>query len=569
MFRDLPSPPTRILGSLLIAIVITGCSTPSASTTSSKAELLRMMFAGYEADDTSLWTRHVAPDAICSWNTSEMTGEELVAALGSAHTVFRDIEVDDLRIETIEAGDGRFITPMKADWSATVIATGIEMSIPCQMWIEWEGSTIVSFQEVFDNQIVTRAMNPDPESVEGELTATAAERARVVEKAFESTDLPAAVLGVVTRDGRYEFMSHGTHGPEDDRPVDEDSLFLIASMSKAITAVAALQMVDRGLIDLDEPIAPHLPEIDELQILTAGGSPRPATEPITLRDLLRHTAGFGYVFTSPLIMADVEIDPERAWPFPDVIEEGEYDWGFGIQPRRVFESGTDWLYGRNVGVAGKLVERLSGTDLETYLRRNILGPLGMTRTGFNPSPELLADRVETHSRGALTGRPMPVPPFRPDRLESFYGGGDLYGTPRDYATFLRCLLNGGELDGVRILDSALVDLLMSDQLPEGISVSLDPMRLTGGDQRSFTGDRDDGYSLGWAIEVGGEDGLRPEGVGYWSGILNTYYTIDPERGVAVVFFSQMQPFDDVAAYELYRLHEDEVYRAIHPPTSHP
>ena len=104
--------------------------------------------------------------------------------------------------------------------------------------------------------------------------------------------------------------------------------------------------------------------------------------------------------------------------------------------------------------------------------------------------------------------------------------------------------------------------MMTDQLPDGIRVLMPPAPDTPPSRRSFTNDFDDAFGLGWAIEQGDADGLRPEGVGYWSGAHNTYFTIDPERGVAVIFFSQMQPFDDVAAYELYRIWEDEVYRAI-------
>ena len=399
----------------------------------------------------------------------------------------------------------------------------------------------------------------------GEILAEDQDRRKaVMTEVVDNAVVPAVVMGWTSADGRTEFESFGVIDREDPRPIGPDSLFHIASMTKAVTTVAALQMVQEGRIGLDEPISRVLPEIKQIEILNPDGSRQPGTIPITLRDLLRHTAGFGYMFTSPRIMAELEIDPETGGFLPDVVEEGEFDWGFGIQPRRVFESGTDWLYGRNVGVAGKLVERLAGMDLETYFQRNILGPLGMTRSGFNPSPELLADRVQLMTRDQ-TGEITPIPPFRPDRVESFYGGGDLFSTPRDYTTFLRCLLNGGELNGVRILDERLVALMITDQLPVDMRISLDPMpQQTVRKERSFMNEYDDGFSLGWAIETGEDEGLRPEGVGYWSGILNTYYTIDFERGIAIVLFSQMQPFDDPETYELYRLYEDEIYRAILP-----
>ena len=145
-------------------------------------------------------------------------------------------------------------------------------------------------------------------------------------------------------------------------------------------------------------------------------------------------------------------------------------------------------------------------------------------------------------------------------MERFYGGGDLISTPRDYATFLRCLMNGGALGGAQILGSKWVDLFFLDQLPTELSVQLEPIQE--GAERTFTDEFDDKHSLAWALEVGAEDGLRPEGVGYWSGIFNTYYTIDNDRGVAVFAFSQLLPFDDPEVYEIYRTYEDEVYRAL-------
>ncbi|MCP4836175.1 MAG: beta-lactamase family protein [Phycisphaera sp.] len=399
-------------------------------------------------------------------------------------------------------------------------------------------------------------------SLDATLEASAPERSRVMSEGFESMNLPAAVMGWVTRDGRTGFESFGKIDPDDPRPVGPDSLFDIASMTKAITTVAALQMVERGLVGLDEPLEPLMPELKDIEILEEDGTRRPAVRPLTLRDLLRHTSGFAYSFTSPQIVAELEFDPETGWPIDEIMEEGEYDWGFGIRPRRVFESGEGWIYGRGVGMAGKLVERLSGQDLDTYLRANVFDPLGMDRSGFNPESTLLADRVRMHVRDPSSGAPIPAAPFRADRLESFYGGGYLYSTPRDYTTFLGCLLGGGVRNGVRILEQSLVDEMMIDQLPEGIRVLGVPASAIDPNRRSFMNQDGDGFGFGGAIETDGSDGLRPDGVSYWSGAHNTYYTIDPERGIAIVFFSQMQPFDDVDSYPLYRLWEDEIYRAL-------
>ena len=398
------------------------------------------------------------------------------------------------------------------------------------------------------------------------LAATTTVRDTAIREAYAQTSVPAAVAAVVTRDGHAEFVELGVADPDRAQPVTADSIFDIASMTKAITTVAALQMVEQGRVSLDEPLERIMPELDQIEIIEIDGTRHPASQPITLRDLLRHTAGFGYFFNSPQIAAELEFDPVTGWPVDQPVEAGTYDWGFDIQPRRVFEAGTAWRYGRNIGVAGRLVERLSGQDLDTYFHAHIFDPLGMDSSGFNPSPPLLAERVRMHVRQPETGEPIPSPAFRPDRMETFYGGGQLYSSPRDYARFLRCLLDGGELDGVRILSSDLVQQMMVDQLPPGLRVTMPPMPGTSTDRRSFVDEFDDGYSLGWAIEAGESDGFRPEGVGYWSGIHNTFYTIDSERGFAVLFFSQLQPFDDREAYELYRMWEDGIYRAVITPT---
>ncbi|MDG1050383.1 MAG: serine hydrolase [Planctomycetota bacterium] len=399
-----------------------------------------------------------------------------------------------------------------------------------------------------------------------QLRATAGERAAAMEALVTPTSLPGVVVATVPLDGETEFLSFGRHGLGDPAPMTPDSLFEIQSMTKAFTATAVLQLVERGVIGLDDPLEEVMPELRQIEILVEDGTRRPPTRPLTMRDLLRHTSGFAYFFTSPAILAEVKLNPITGMPLPDKIEAGEYDWGFDIQPRRIFDAGEAWVYGRGLGVAARVVERLSGDDLDSYFKAHIFGPLGLDSTGYNLPESLMERRVTLHTRIPGTGALVPMPDLRPRPMERFYGGGSLLSTPRDYARFLRCLLNGGELDGVRILGEDMVALMTSDQLPDGVRVKLDPIPGADTDRtRTYQEEYDDGYSLSWAIEVGGEDGRRPEGVGYWSGLFNTYYTIDPARGLAVLSFSQLLPFDDVEAYELYRAYEDLVYQAVLEP----
>ena len=381
-----------------------------------------------------------------------------------------------------------------------------------------------------------------------------------VASAFAETSLPFAVLGVATETTDPSFYAFGG--------ADADRVFEIASMTKAITATAVMQLVEAGKIDLDAPIADVLPEIDEVGILNEDLTTRPGTVPITMRHLLTHTSGFGYWFNNHLISKSMGRDPGSPdFPAPEVVPDGVYDWGFGgLQPRRTFEAGTRWQYSRSLGIAGRVVERVSGLDLDTYFKTYIFGPLRMTRSGYNLAEDIRADQMPMSMRDPVTGNLLPMPSMRPVPMEKFYGGGDLLSTPRDYVRFLQCLVNGGELDGVRIISEASVNAFFENHLPEGMGVDWSGAELIdrGPDatQRSFV-DNKDLYSLAWSIEANPDErGNRPQGVGHWSGIFNTYYTVDRERGVVIACFTQLLPFDDAEAYELYRSFEDLVYQAV-------
>ena len=273
------------------------------------------------------------------------------------------------------------------------------------------------------------------------LQEDAAARKAELDVMVAEADIPNIILGYVTRDGTTEFLSYGSLSSEDPTPVDEDTPYMIASMTKAVTATAALQLVESGAVTLDEALEEVFPELREVRILQEDGTLRAPRHPVTLRHLLTHTSGFAYFFTSPALAKVVELDPQSGFPLLEEVPEDRYDWGFGVQPRRVFDAGEGWVYGRGVGVAGRVVERLSGRDLDTYTKDDIIEPLGMSRTGYNVPPELLAQLAPMHLRDPFTGELAVVPDMRPARLERFYGGGDLVSTPKDYATFLRCMLN--------------------------------------------------------------------------------------------------------------------------------
>ena len=379
-----------------------------------------------------------------------------------------------------------------------------------------------------------------------------------VDKAFNKTNLPFAVLGVSLDKNDPVFYSYGDSNP--------DAIFEIASMTKAITSTAVMQLVEKGKIDLDLPIEEYLPEINQIKILNKDLSRSERDTPITMRHLLTHTSGFVYFFNSLRVMKDLDMSPGD-WPQPEVLSPDEYDWGFNApQPRQIFEAGERWHYGRSLGIAGRVVEKVSGLDLDTYFKENIFEPLGMDRSGYNLPQSIRNDLIPMSMRDVSSGALSALPSMRPIPMKRFYGGGDLLSTPNDYTRFLQCLVNGGELDGVRILSKNSVESFFSNQLPEGMTLK-HPLveafdRPYDSPQRTVF-DEKDTHSYAWTIESNpNERGKRPQGVGAWSGIYNTYYTVDKDRRVVVVAFMQLLPFNDGDAYELYREFEDLVYDSL-------
>ena len=379
-----------------------------------------------------------------------------------------------------------------------------------------------------------------------------------VDKAFNKTNLPFAVLGVSLDKNDPVFYSYGDSNP--------DAIFEIASMTKAITSTAVMQLVEEGKIDLDLSIEEYLPEINQIKILNKDLSSSERDIPITMRHLLTHTSGFVYFFNSLRVMEDLGMSPGD-WPQPEALSPDEYDWGFNApQPRQIFEAGDRWHYGRSLGIAGRVIERVSGLDLDTYFKENIFEPLGMDRSGYNLSQSVRNDLMPMSMRDVSSGALSALPSMRPIPMKRFYGGGDLLSTPNDYTRFLQCLVNGGELDGVRILSKNSVESFFRNQLPEGMTLKhplVEAFNRPNDSPQRTVFDEKDTHSYAWTIEANpNERGKRPHGVGAWSGIYNTYYTVDKERRIVVVAFMQLLPFNDGEAYELYREFEDLVYDSL-------
>lgn len=370
---------------------------------------------------------------------------------------------------------------------------------------------------------------------------TAEKQSSELDAYFENSTLPAAVMGSVTRDGEMQWKAYGPALWEGTDTIDENNIFRIFSMTKAIASVAALQLVEQGLLSLDDPLNELMPEMTTIPIMRADGELYKSDAPITLRHLLTHTAGFGYEFLD----ARLQKFDTTGWKHADM--------------PRLFEPGARWQYGTNTDWVGKVVEKVSGQDLEAYLRKHITGPLGMNSTWFNVPEELSEQTVSWGTRDS-TG--FSQYPRISEPVTSYEAGGGLFASPKDYLTFLKCILNNGKYKGGQILKAETVALLFQNQLPKGLSLD---HNLPEGGLPPTVGqfpDETDLFSLAWALENSADEAMRAPGTAYWAGIANSFYSLDPTTCVAVVYFTQFLPFNDKETYDFYRLYEKEVYAGV-------
>jgi CubicO group peptidase (beta-lactamase class C family) len=348
----------------------------------------------------------------------------------------------------------------------------------------------------------------------------------------------------------------GTRVLGEDAPMALDSVFWIASMTKALTAAACMQLVERGALHLDAAIGGVVPALAAPRVLEgfdAAGAPilRPARNAITLRQLLTHTAYFAYGMwnadmarfgeTSPFSIDDSFASAEACLPL-------------------VFEPGTGWAYGVGIDWVGKALEAVTGQSLDAYFREHLFAPLGMHETGFL-LPASLRDRLAGMHKRNPDGTLSPVRFDPPQNPANFRGGGGLFSTGPDYLRFVRMMLNGGTLDGVRVLLPETVALMAQNHMGE---LTVQPMRtampaIT--NDAIFYPEHDKKWGLSFLINTHDAPGARRAGSLAWAGLFNTYYWIDPASGIGGLILTQTRPFADEAVLELYERFEHAVYAA--------
>ena len=363
------------------------------------------------------------------------------------------------------------------------------------------------------------------------------------------------VAGAVAMIGNSETMLasavSGVADPASAKPMALDSIFQIASMTKAITSVAAMQLVERGLLPLDEPIDPLLPELARPDLLTGfdpDGQPilEPASKPITLRHLLTHTSGLGYAFTS----ADMAKAQGKVLPASIA----------SISAPLMFEPGTDWLYGVSTDWIGRAVEAASGRTLGAYMAEHVFAPLAMHDTGFAVAPEKIGRRVPLLSRQDDGLVPFPIEIGGGDAAEFQSGGGGLYSTAADYMRFMRMILNRGTLDGERIISADTVAAMAQNQIGPiraGRMESVVPLLARTYDP--FPG-MHCGWGLGFLINPETGPAGRAAGSLAWAGLPNCYFWIDPASDLAGLVLMQFLPFADQSALRILAAVESAAYR---------
>ncbi|HVJ42389.1 MAG TPA: serine hydrolase domain-containing protein [Dongiaceae bacterium] len=362
-----------------------------------------------------------------------------------------------------------------------------------------------------------------------------------------------------TADGHVYEGAYGIANDQAATPPTLDTVFWMLSMTKAITATACMQLVEQGRLHPDQPAADILQELAAPQVLEgfdAAGKPRlrPAKRPITVRHLLTHTSGYTYSIWSEALTRY-----QKVTGLPDIATCRNAAFAAPLE----FDPGERWQYGISMDWIGKLVEAVSDQSLEIYFRENIFQPLGMQNSGFLIGSAQKRRVAAFHIRQA-DGSLKPAPFEMPQRPEFFMGGGGTFGTPRDYMTFLRALLNGGSLNGNRILRAETVKTMMTNQIGDldvRLMPTAQPVYSNSFDQ--FPAQR---HKWGFSFDINEQQGPNGRSAGSvsWGGLLNTYFWVDPVKQVAGGFFTQSLPFFDERVVALYGTFERGLYRGLTP-----
>jgi len=366
-------------------------------------------------------------------------------------------------------------------------------------------------------------------------------------------DVPGVVALVVNRDRVLYEGAFGVTDIPSGRELKPDALFRIASMTKAVTSVALMQLVEQGRIGLDDAAEKYLPELAGPKVLesfdprSGDYKLRPAKSAPTVRQFLTHTSGLAYPFTSAE-WRDLKPRAGESFPFGGPL---------------LFDPGTRWHYSTSTDVVGRLVEVVSGRQLEDYFRQHIFAPLQMDDTSYNVPGSKASRLVPAQQRAGdrMTGDIVLQSPQPGPAIANPIGGGGLASTASDYGRFVRMLLNGGALDGARVLKAETVALMGRNHIG-AVSVPALKSALPRSADFTFIADGRDKWGLGFLITADQVPGKRSPGSLSWGGINNTFFWIDQDCGIAGIIMMQFLPFADARALATCDAFERAVYQVV-------
>ena len=369
-----------------------------------------------------------------------------------------------------------------------------------------------------------------------------------LKSATDRGDVPGVVVAVVDKSGVLYDEAFGKSSTVKSTPMTKDTIFNIASMTKAITSAAIMQLVDEGKLKVDDEVGKYLPKWKDPQVISkfneADGTyeTRPAKRQITIRHLLTHTSGIGYGFSSPMLAKIIEKTKKNELDLP-----------------LLFDPGESWAYGASTRVLGLVVEAVSGQKIDAYLQARILGPLGMNDTSYLVPTTKYSRVVAVNARNASgTFEERPVPATIPATVQ---GDGGLYSTASDYGLFLRMLLNRGTLNGKKILSEQSAKLMLEPATGNVVVKEQQSSNLAL--SKNFpVGAGKDKWGLGFQLASEKQANRRSPGSGTWAGIFNTHFFIDPTRELGVVVMMQTLPFYDEASMKVYAGAEEAVYSHV-------
>lgn len=379
------------------------------------------------------------------------------------------------------------------------------------------------------------------------------------QRAVDGHKIPGVVAMAATDKGVIYDTAIGYRDIASGRRMTLDTVFWIASMTKAVTATACMQLVEQGKLKLDQPMGDLLPYLAKVQVLDgfdSAGQPklRPPKRPITLQHLLTHTAGFTYsVWSEPML----QFEKVTGMPFIGSCETA------ALRAPLMFDPGDRWEYGINIDWAGRAVETVSGQSLEVYFREHIFEPLDMRDTGFLIGSGQRARTARLYQKDDKGGmEAAPEAPLMPQNPEFFMGGGGLFSTVPDYLAFVQMLLNDGTFNEARVLAPETVAQMRQNHIGDTNVVTL---KTT---QPSVSRDADffPGMVHKWGLsfDINTEQGPHGRNPGSlcWAGLFNTFFWIDPKARVTGVIMTQTLPFVHEDVVDLYGQFESGIYAAL-------